>query len=492
MLASQPLPSSQPHHLYRHNHRMVTKRLSGLDSTPSSSILPVDSNGEFHDPGYTASLRNLKLQIEQQSSAAADRFYPPKQRSSDYQTFRRRSLQHSMLDQEDECIDHDRHAAESSSSFGFGDSDENLNIQPLRLHRGSSSLRQASRYPTPNSLCQTVGEQRRSISSWSHSTPEASSSRLVGGSAGDSALQRNNGSLRRAKSKRTPQASPRISAIDDWRTGFTGIVDIEASKSRRASADLSGISTPILQLSRPSSPASSSITTSSRDVTCPFGSNLVPLSSKRRSSEGSARFGLITSGDEHSRRLANFQDTLLRKGRSESDPSPPQRGHGDASPPADERDVGYSAETVAAKAPRLPARMEKTPGDLLTPLDENGGYRGEFFAPLDPLMEQSFGQATRETAADQEERQKSPRLPLLGRRPSPVEYHITRSSVAQAGDKPSRVQSPLADSFERDLRSMRRKMQNISLGVRIKAMRAEKSVKKRWSTAIGGDGEQSD
>lgn len=313
----------------------------------------------------------------------------------------------------------------------------------------------------------------------------------------ESRLHAKNGSLRPAISKRPPKESSPPSSlgaanfIGDWRGGFTGIVDVEASRSRRASTDSQALTAASVWISHPSSPVSS---ISAGDGPSPLeAARSSSRSTKRRSTEGSVRGGIFSSTCDRSRKLPNYfaQDTLLRKCRSESDPSPKTSDIALWSQ-EDNQTKRVSAlaaaqttsATAALSAPSLVTwGLGQTRHDVLTPLDENGGYCGEFLEPLNSIAEPSGERKRAETKVEKQDRKCSARLPLLRRRLS-LQYLIAlgrRSSLGRADDGARHKSSDLGDHIDHDLRAMRRKMQHISLGVRLNAMRAERFIKQRWA-----------
>ncbi|CAO1637345.1 unnamed protein product [Parajaminaea phylloscopi] len=565
--------------------RQRIKRPSSRDSSSSSNMLPLGGDGELHDPSYTASLQSLKAQMEHQSPAWASLSSAPSRRRqpSGFSSHRRGSLNLSILDVDDQDG--------LSSSGDKSDAEERL-VDPRRQLRRPSS---ASRFAAATTASSTSGAStstRRGdfggtwdygSSGWSTSvsTPSSrpTSPRLVefdpaaAAAAAAKESRRPSGSLRRAISKKHSKGAfggasdgPSFVAvhntINDWRGGFTGIVDVEASRSRRPSTDSVGYATPSVWISRPSSPVSlasvdpRSVTRAqsppSADQTAAAAAAAASKPSKRRGSEGCATSTCHTNVADHARRLSTFaHDTLLRKGRSESDPLPSSVGENEARDGAGPGSLAAAATTststisrathsdeavdshhafgvtalptastmgpTAAPAARPSMRVaEKPRNELLTPLDEDGAYgAGGFFAPFAGVAEEDeetqrprrSGSWRAREQDRQRERACSHRLPLLGRRPSPRHVSMagqeeaTESSLNSAAaavdtedamgasgvaDKQAGA-ATIGDHLERDLRAMRRKMQHIGLGVRLKAMRAERSIKQRWTPKTAGN-----
>lgn len=364
---------------------------------------------------------------------------------------------------------------------------------------------------------------------------------------GLSGLQSRSNSLRSSLRSSQASAAPHTFTghSDIWQNGFTGLVDVQRDASRRDSDESANngsgsrpasplsSSSSAIQIARRSS-TSSSVQRSGALLSDSEGNN----QGKRRSSDGSVRHGL--KGSQGARRFSNFaQETLLRKARSESDPAPLSRVPNGkltgvdqsrrASAPQDQVETQQnsvhgthrlspilstgSAEQRAARA--QPLRLagssfsggggfDRQPADaLLTPLDEDGGYR-DFAATAasssvsaKPARKQQSQQQGQRSKANGREQDRSPRSTPLGRRPSSKGRIFSTkggggggggsgASDEDDGDfKEANSSLPVSMNRNRsnsssshpDLDAVRRKLQYIGLGVRIKAMRAERKIK---------------
>ncbi|CAO1624888.1 unnamed protein product [Jaminaea pallidilutea] len=494
---------------------------SASASPSSSSLLGVD--GELHDPGYSASLQDLRSQMEQSSFlgiAASSSGSSPLHRRATFQSGRRRS---SLL----------------SSQFGQADAadhDDDDDLSAASDEEGEVKLtkEQADRV-SPKTSLQAV-----------HSLPQRETRSRKGN--GLSGLQSRSNSLRSSLRSSQASAAPHTFTghSDIWQNGFTGLVDVQRDASRRDSDESANQGSG----SRPASPLSSSSSANQiarRSSTSSGVQRSGALLSdsegnnqgKRRSSDGSVRHGLKDS--QGARRFSNFaQETLLRKARSESDPAPLSRVPNGkltgvdqsrrASAPQDEVETQQnsirgthrlspilstgSAEQRAAHA--QPLRLagssfsgggfDRQPADaLLTPLDEDGGYRDfaaaaaavSSSASAKPARKQQSEQQGQRSKANDREQDRSPRSARLGRRPSSKARIFSTKGGGRGGGGNGANDEDEGDSEEADsslpvsmgrnrsnsssshtdLDAVRRKLQYIGLGVRIKAMRAERKIK---------------
>ncbi|PWN28493.1 hypothetical protein BDZ90DRAFT_226592 [Jaminaea rosea] len=421
---------------------------SGGCSTPNNGLL-VGTDGELHDPGYNESWQALKAQLENTSTAS------PLARKSTLNSMRRRSI----LPDDAEASYEEEEELES----------------PASIARRQATALQSRR----STLAPTSPEFSSFRSSGSPSRPTSAGS---GSSRPSPTLSsKRGGSLRASFSKQTPISSATVNPLDDWGSSFTGLVDVQReSRSRRNSVE--PVASDAVWISRPSSPASSTVsgrTGGGMDVEV-AGPSAGVGTSRRRSSDGSNRPG-------SSRRVANFAQETLKKARSESDPAPAKRG---AMPSANDDDEGGYQPIPTAAGPtshRLSpilstsvegegARRRSAHHDNpLTPLDENGGYLTMTSALYGNNVNERL-----EPPAQREERERSHRLPLLGRRPSPVHQSLGGGDQEHVKDKPAVKTSTEA----MDIDALRRKMQSIGLGMKFKTMR----IKKRWADAAAHNG----
>lgn len=467
MLSGHNSPSLHPH---SHRAHTAIKRPSSRDSSSGYSTPLMGQDGELHDPSYNESWQHLKASIEASSTAS------PMAKRSTINAMRRRSI----LEE----------GAPSSSE----DEEELDSPHPSRRQATAPFARQA--YVTAPS------SQRPSTSR----PPSRPTSAGSGSSRKSPSLSwQRGGSLRGFSSSNSKAASPAVNPLDDWGSSFTGLVDVQREqRSRRNSAEASGDAA---WISRPSSPASSAASGSrsrqtrrSSDQHGDAAATAVAQqgSSRRRSSESSVR-------QNGPRRLANFAQETLKKARSESDPAPLQHGvedvDGHAAP-------GYQAagNNTHRLSPILSTSYEadhrrrsigrargaaggtETP---LTPLDEDNAY---YHRDLAAAASALYGGNDRgeyiEAPEQRTERERSHRLPMLGPRPAPIHQEIggnhDDSDSAVAAGKPSSTAAAAAGAGSGpDLEALRRKMQNIGLGVKFKTMR----IKKKWAESTASVGQ---
>lgn len=322
------------------------------------------------------------------------------------------------------------------------------------------------------------------------------------GSSGANSIRR----LRTSSSRsRAGSHAASVSSLDDWQGSFTGIVDLQRGEwSRRNSQEAAALSC---------SSAVSLVSGSSTRPASPAGAgngngngNSAAASRSRRGStvasdvdEGrSGSIGLLSTGKRGaSLSKRKVTDAFSRNRSASSASSNPDCGLGEFGgggecgandddsydagvtitqyrPGASTAARGHSHRSPTLKPPTLAtkdiqqASKRPSPGSvssdlpLLTPLDENGGYR-DYYQPL------AAGDATAT-------------MEMLNSQPM-QRGHSQRSSATSAS----------STSFENAndvLNAMKRKMQAVSLGVKFKAFKAERKFKKKFSgnaEASGGD-----
>lgn len=372
------------------------------------------------------------------------------------------------------------------------------------------------------------------------------------------------------------QQPPSDRGIEDWQGGFTSLVDLQRAASRKGAAsterDLER-SKSVAELAtpwrRPSHQNLASLRGSVASYTNPANGDLRRWSATkvegkaRSSSDGSTR----GHGAKRLSDIAASTGVALRQNRSESDPTRSHTGSRDrshvesgnipffaagyrpvaaaprsANSPGERSDDGHNSTARVWASSGGSNRGSFTTSDPLARVEEREGSPEVPFALQSAEAMQSLhGVVLRKgedetTRQERIEREKSPRLPFLGRRPSPVAILVDQPDTSGfEGEQPRSAlppwtsrggngmlvspdeevsfnsaavpppfssisisrpgigaKTPSSTSGRSDAvplsEGVRKKMQRLGLGMRFKALQAEKRIKKTF--ANGSDEKQ--
>ncbi|PWN21326.1 hypothetical protein BCV69DRAFT_282063 [Microstroma glucosiphilum] len=360
--------------------------------------------------------------------------------------------------------------------------------------------------------------------------------------------------------------------VQDWQGGFTSLVDLQRTASREGGSSTEGEPARSHSIAEPAGPWRRPSHSSLRGSV--ESSNNLLSGDLRRSSGTKARSSSDGSTRGHGGKrvsdIAASTGVALRQNRSESDPTRSHVGSRERSrSEADSMSffaAGYRPVAATAKSANghgegaeeshsSSARLWASSGqhhrgsfasnDPLARVEEREGSPDVPFAiqsavATQRLQSAALGKVDDEaTRQERIEREKSPRLPFLGRRPSPVAIVVDQPGISGVEEEPLRsnllplpwissrgangllessdeeisfnsvaapspfstisiprpgigVKSPSSNSGRSDAvplsEGVRRKMQRLGLGMRFKALQAEKRIKKTFSN--GSEGKQ--